>query len=866
MTEGDGINNGGVNPSRTDEYREGDRYSVRVVPGETADNSKKDGGGHEDGISMDPTQTGARLSREEIENKYRHDPRFNMLFDLESKKEEEKRRKQHAHSIKVGGIRLTPKRILILCGFFLVFLLCLFSSFFYAIKDIGKYRNYSRAVALFESGDYEAAKEMFSKVLNEDPNKEHALSAMVQIYHHFGDWNNEAFFRLRLIRLNPLNDAYFRDFLDASFRARNFGSIYSQLNLKVMENPEVRPEEGALYVVAAMHTGHASNGRAFFNERKKADPDYFSGTELGRYAEILLDADKMDYDRVRTIAASLDDIKDPQVRFETISTLLAFFTKQRGREANEQTEKLLVQSVELNEFAGAPLLANYYFNLYRFEDTIRVCEEYFKTKMNALMPILYGESCLLSGQSELIPPFAKKMRSLRGRQSIVIASYLDALYAFGEGDEPRLRESMLKTASTIRTNLSTLMRFQLAILAGSPKEILVLLEEIMNGRPFMDFQQRARDAALEYLQKTVDLKLASDPDRLNACAEIAALIRHPDDESPFLTRIIMFDWFKRNVLKPDDLQSAMEEYPGDPVLLQIASEYYLLREQPARAMECISEYNELDIKDKKSLAILHVLALDQLGRKEDAEKEFRDLVEQKGDGLLLYLYFEFCVENQFVESLKSLLSWLESLPNDSANRAAMPFVRAEILLADGKKDQALGLFETAQSNDPQFVFHAATRLAEAGRTDAALARFLSIRDTYSDSVLVNVNLSWLYSEKGDLDKALACARTAWEENQSDLSARYVYAKCLFEKGQFAEAVSVLKFPQYKASFPNDMLELWSKAIREQIKADFATERYTPALENAKHLLLYFPEDSFAQDYIEKVQKIRRHETIAGDGK
>ena len=82
----------------------------------------------------------------------------------------------------------------------------------------------------------------------------------------------------------------------------------------------------------------------------------------------------------------------------------------------------------LNEFAGAPMLANYYFNHYRFTDTMRVCDEYFKTKMNAVLPILYGDSCFLSGQPELIPPFANKLRALRGRQSKIIASYLDALH------------------------------------------------------------------------------------------------------------------------------------------------------------------------------------------------------------------------------------------------------------------------------------------------------------------------------------------------------------------------------------------------------------------------------------------------------
>ena len=61
-----------------------------------------------------------------------------------------------------------------------------------------------------------------------------------------------------------------------------------------------------------------------------------------------------------------------------------------------------------------------------------------------------------------------------------------------------------------------------------------------------------------------------------------------------------------------------------------------------------------------------------------------------------------------------------------------------------------------------------------------------------------------------------------------------------------------------------MLDLWSKAIREQIKADYYAERYTPALENAKFLLIYFPDDRFGKDYLERVERIRRHETVGGN--
>ena len=805
--------------------------------------------------------SGERHTREELESRYRNDPRFNMLFASEAKK----RKKKSSHYVKVGGIRLTPKRILILCGFLLVFLICMFSSFFYALKDFGKYRYYNSARAAFAAGDYEKAKELFVKIIGDDPNKEDAIKAMAQIYHHYGDWANESFFRQRLVRLNPLNKDYYHDFLDAAFRARNFGTIYSVLNLKIMEDPELPPEEGALYLISALHSEHVSNGKTFYADRIKVNPKYFSGTEIGRYAELMLNASEITPEKARKIIASLPDIEDKQIRFETINTLLYVLAKKGDRESDEQMEKLLLESVELNEFAGAPMLADYYFTHYRFKDVLKVCEEFLKTKMNIVMPILYGESSLLSGQPELIPPLAERVRNLRGRQSKIIASYLDALYAFSEGDETRLRATMLETGSTIETQVSSLMRLQLAIASDSPKEILLLLEKIIRN-PFLDFPQRARTVALAYLLKQADSDLVSDPDRLIVCSGIAQLIQTPDDDVSFLKRIVLLDRFKRDLMTEEELLSAMKTFSGDPVLLRIAAEYYLKRGHAGRAMDYITEYNSLkDVEENDSMIILHILALDQLERKDEAETEFRALVENRRSGVLLSLYYDFCVENRMFDSLKSLSSWIESLPKDSTSRAALPFIRAEILLSEGKRDQAFSLFEKSPSDDPQLIFHAAMRLAEAGRNDAALARLLSIRDTYPDKALINLNLSVLHNKKGDTKKAIECARIAWDVDQNDLQARYIYGKRLFEAGQYAEVISVLKLPQFKASFPEEMLDLWSKAMREQIKADFDAGRYTPAMEGAKHLLIYFPDDEVGQDYVEMIQAIRRHEK-AGDGR
>ena len=212
MNEEDARNENGPGSAGPDkEYRSEDRYSAYFSPGDMPSPGMKNGEGEE--------AAGWRKNREELETQYRNDPRFSILFDQEAKAVERfVRQKRRQKYIKVAGIRLTPKRILILLGFAIVILVCVGACFFYAFKDIGKYRHYARASALYEAGDYEGARELFIKVISEDPNKEEAVAAMADIYRHFGDWANEAFFRQRLMRLNPLNPDYAADFMNAAFR------------------------------------------------------------------------------------------------------------------------------------------------------------------------------------------------------------------------------------------------------------------------------------------------------------------------------------------------------------------------------------------------------------------------------------------------------------------------------------------------------------------------------------------------------------------------------------------------------------------------------------------------------------------------
>ena len=824
--------------------------------------SETDAADEESGDESETSSSGVRPTREELESKYRQDPRFSMLFDHHASRDGETPKRKY---MRVGGIRLTPKRIVILSGFLLIVLACIGACVFFLVKDLDRSIECARAIALYESGDYAQAKEKLVRVLSRDPHKESAVAALADIYHHYGDWGNETFFRQRLARLNPLNKQYFDDYLESAMRARNYNVIYSLLNLKLIEGETLDPDTEALFLISALHSGHVQDGKSFFRSKTLSDPGYFSRTERGRFAEVMLKAESLVPKEADKLFAALDDIKDPAVRFELLNMRVYLLSKINDEENEARIEAMLIESAEMNNFAGAPLLANYYFSRYRFDDAIRVSEDFLKTKLNTVMPILYCESALLNGQPELIGPMADRIHSLDGRQSRIISSYLEALKAFAAGDLAETKNHLQAAGSTIETPLSTLMNLLIAINNRSVPEVRVILTRLMTRPPFMDFQERARSAVLRFLLSELgEMEGIPEPHLVAEYAAIADQIKTPGDDNSFLQRIILMDQYNRNVLNEDELQLMLDRFRGDPVLLQIAAEYYLFRRKPQQAMGYINQYRNGTGEDAvpDGMAVLHMLTLDQLGRTDEAEEEFRGIVEREPDnGDLLYYYYTYCSQHGFLDSMRELAKRVGSLPQNSPLREFLPFIQAEIKFADGDEKGALDMFESAKTSRPDLIYHAGDFLAAGGRTDAAIKRYLSILDGVdaTDKVQLALKLSKLYREKGDREKALAQARSAWLQDREDRDAQFAYAQFLVEDKAYAEAVDVLKFPQYKAVFPEDVIELWGTAMREKIKLDYADGRYTPAFEGAKHLQIYFPEDATAQDYIQLIEQQRQEE-------
>ena len=404
----------------------------------------------------------------------------------------------------------------------------------------------------------------------------------------------------------------------------------------------------------------------------------------------------------------------------------------------------------------------------------------------------------------------------------------------------------------VQTDLAKLMNLQIALNNDNEEKVVSIFESIMTDPPFFDLRDRARSAVRHYL----GYKIEENPELINhpRMLKIAQLLSVPGNKDPLLMRITIADQRNRNVLTRQIIEENLATFPEDPYLLPVAAEFELFNGNPATCLEYIERFYGLkDGKRTITLDLLHMLALELAGRVDEATKEFTDMVDHtEMNRGILYRYLRFCIDHGRGEELSKMADRLDA-SNAPDLKALVPFFRAEGLLLQEKKDEALSLLETDRTDHPDFAFRAASLFLQFDRLDQALSRYLAIAGSHPRKQMVLSNIAEIYLAKGKKAEALTYAKQAWEINQDAGIGQFVYAKTLAANEQYQEAEKVLNIPNRKVTLPAEVLTLWTDIMHHAIEKSIADQRYMQAEDQCKHLLIFEPDDAFAQESLEKVR-------------
>ena len=739
------------------------------------------------------------------------------------------------------------KLILVIVLVSAVLLACLGFLGYFGIKSMRRSHLRAEAREAFAAEDWKTAEKLLNEYVGQDPDSEEDYVRLAQVYRHFGNTGAEMHCWYKASTLNPLKPEYWDNYTDSAMNARDFSHLFSSLSRKLILNAELSRKDKMRYLICAVMTDRAGEAKKHYEEMLKAEPGIFREDDLGRLAEYVVPFDKLSDAERSNFIRDGSQSEDPFVRLESIlfrATTLAV-SGEDSASLLKQKETLLKQAAELNRYAATPFLVEFYYSHMAFGAVIGVAEPYLADIENVLLSVQYAESCLYNGQPEKLLPLIEHFRSL-GRKYRTQTAYFEALYDFSQGGED-LAKHMMEVGGAAQTDLANLMNLQIALNNDNEEKIVSIFESIMTNSSIAELRERARSAVRHYLGSKIqeDPALIDNPRMLR----IAQLLSEPGKKDPLLMHIMIADQRKRSVLTRQILQEDLEAFPEDPYLLQVAAEFELFNGNPGKCLEYIERFHEL--KDEKrtiTLDLLHMLALELSGRVDDATKEFTDMVDHtEMNRGVLYRYLRFCIDHERKEELSKMADRLDA--SDAPDlKALAPFFRAEELLLQQKKDEALSLLETAKADHPDFAFRAASLFLKYDQLDQALSRYLELAGTHPEKQMVLANIAEIYLAKEMKAEALSYAKQAWEMDQEAGIGQFVYAKMLAANGQYQDAEKVLKIPNRNVELPDEIKNLWTDIMLHCVREDMEKGQFRRALDRTRHYLVFFPDDAMFQEF------------------
>ena len=750
---------------------------------------------------------------------------------------------------------MTRKRIAILILGIILFA-CLLACGYFGAKTVRRSHQRRNAMAAYEKKDYEEAERLLLRYLQKDPNSEPEIVALANIYHEFGNMAAEAQMWQMASSLNPLNAEYRKNMLDAAVKSTSYGLLYSALARKVNMNEKLDDEELYLYIISACRSGHEKDAKDVYKKQTDANQEAFHKNELGRFAEFLVTADTLSPEKKQSYLRDTVESEDPVVRFEALySSLIQALSRHR----EEEIESILKQLKEVNYFAGTPILANYLFSRYRFDDMISEAEPYLERIDDFNLHLLYAEACVLTDKQDKLKALEAKTRKKAGVMSIV-ADYCNILLAYLENDEKKLAEEIRKTQKIISSPVFRFIRLRAAMSQGTYNEILAAATELFSGAPYYDLFERASILCEAYLAEQM-LKPENQADA-SKMADLAKIVSTYQKDNSLFSSIILVDQYQKGLAKEADLLAALQKTPDDPLLLQITVEYLVLNNKPEQALPLIEQIlnstDEEDSQPSSRILFFKMMALDLTGEHDEAAEIFKKMVDMSEFEVeFLSEYFRFCSDYKRIDDLNAMADKLDEM-QDNKLRQYSAFFRAVALILTGdeeKRNDALKMLAESPEDNPMFTFYAANELSKADHLDEAEKKYKAIMDTFPIPFLIHANLSVLYKSKGDAGKALEAAKKGFELGQSSWLPAFVYAQRLSEGGRYEEAVSILNFPRHAVNFRKEVIELWTDCMHHVIEKSIADQRYMQAEDQCKHLLTIVPDDEFGKENLEKVREL-----------
>lgn len=709
--------------------------------------------------------------------------------------------------------------VLILVGCIGITVILLFSNY----QNV---RLFKQAQADFLQGDEASlalAEIQLLKLIQNDSDHEAAFIMLGEIARKKKIYPEQVYYCFMAYRLNPLSSENKEKYISSLCFARYFDRLETFLSLE--ESLSSRNKQLLLYAA-----GCNGNITKYKMQLERRDND----NRIGELALLLFEHTHLSNKEKLLALSNLDSSDDAFLQQEILTARTDLFLASNDI---DNAEKTLFQAYKLNEYAFAPALGRFYSNYRTLGKALEIFEQHLAVYHDQSVAVQAAEIYCLLNETAKIVQLRTDYQADSGSRAMLFSYHLDALIALAKKDWQSLKELTAPLRKNINTPLSAFMFFCADIHANDLDAILASYNTLIAHRNYLDLQKRADDILAEYLKKNfTENKINHDK---FIAAATALYNRKPE---AFTAKLILLAQKKSNSVNIVLLKDALKRFGSDQGVMKIAIEYYLVREL-AEAEQLINSYKQKFAR-KSADMLRYEMILNM--QKKDYEK-VSELFRKNWSPAILPEYWAFASSSMREKDLLYL----------SKDKLYEPFCKALLLLKNKDIRQACDVLENADAgNNPDLLFFAAKILAENGRNQAALSKYVVFPQDSPYKIAVLLNMAEIHADNGNLDQALLLSARAYGQAPHLAETQLCYADKLYKKGDLSRIPDIVKLSS-SGKFRRKMEPLWIAGMQQRIKDCSITAQREKIRELCRQLLVIAPDNNTAVEYLKKLQRMQQ---------
>jgi len=676
----------------------------------------------------------------------------------------------------------------------------------------------------FRKGDYDLAKKTLTVFLRVDPNHEKALEYLAEIFESSQQWEGAGAIWYRLVKLNVLKKEYLKRHIRAMYRAHNFKQldrVFSKLS------DEKRNEYKEIDALTQF----------IVNPQEENTKLCIEGLSKGSDTLRLIQAMKQN-GPVGELAY-LETVPDPVIRVEALllNAFLAEFKERKLKRAEECYRK----ASEIYPEKCLTALGKFLFRRIRYKEAKEVYEKINLVMMSDENIANYAEILFfLNEKKELVKLKQKVSRRLRG--AVSLRAYIISLQAYMEHDSQNMLKNYRVAQMERNTPVGLLLSYAVAV---ESSDLQLMSRVITQWKRTKLFREKL---ASILPQMRTGVETAMKEKKLEEAARLGVLFLEVSPPELLAWRAVIEYQAVRGRLSDKLIQQAIKRFPQEEFFRKLALELALQRRNKD---QILSSYDQLIAvsKEPASERYRKIIFLEYQGLNKEATAELKKLLKKEKSLVAAKhaLAFGLRTGNQealhFAEKypeLADIVKFEQERRNGNVDKAIQ-------FLRDTPIEQALSC---ERQEDRELLFPLAVYLALAHVTDRAIKIYTALIPYMGNNPTVELNLSEIYSDAGQLDLALKYASDALQKAPSSNIVKIVYALRCADKKDYEQALTYLPYSVTDENLKAILVNCLEKSIADT----YAKELFASCRTYIQRLQRLQPKNPIVQEYLEKLNQ------------